>query len=360
MKTTRIHMTRQAGLTLIELMVSLVLGLVLMAGVIQLFAANKTSYQLTEQISAMQENGRYAMSRLERHIRMAGYTGCTGRDQEGLVINVEFAAASAFTPDNGVEGWEASNTGYGNYALLAKDDPVEDATGSKWSTAGSTAPTLDASTSAVETSDVIRLWHVDGDSVLVDVSGSTVSAGSTPPYAANDTMMLTDCTNADIVRVCSLSGNDASLNCTANGSLALLNGDGAAHAFKLAGWVYYIGKRGNTATNPPSLFRRQVSANGVAGNPQELVEGVEALQLQYGEDIDTVPDGVADAYVNANQVTDWNNVVSVRVHLLMQSANDNVVDGSQTFTFNGATVTASDGRLRYPFVATVSLRNRSR
>jgi type IV pilus assembly protein PilW len=360
MKMTSIHMIRQTGLTLIELMVSLVLGLVLMAGVIQLFAANKTSYQLTEQISAMQENGRYAMSRLEQHIRMAGYTGCTGRDQEGLVINIEFTAPTEFTPDNGVEGWEASGTGYGNYSVLADGATVTDATNSYWATAGATTPTIDGSTNAVSTSDVIRLWHLDGDGVLVDVSGSTVSAGSTPPYAANDTMMLTDCTNADIVRVCSVSGNDASLNCTANGSLALLNNDGPAHAFKLAGWVYYVGRRGGIATNPPSLFRREISANGVAGTAQELVEGVEALQLQYGEDTDTVPDGVADAYVNANQVTDWNNVISVRVHLLMQSTNNNVVDGSQTFNFNGASVTASDGRLRYPFVATVSLRNRSR
>ena len=360
MKTMKIHMGRQAGLTLIELMVSLVLGLVLMAGVIQLFAANKTSYQLTGQISAMQENARYAMSRLERDIRMAGYTGCTGRDQDGLVINIEFTATTRFTPDNGVEGWEANGTNYGNYSVIAYNAAVSDASSSGWTTAGATTPVLDSSTNAVSSSDVIRLWHVDGDGVLVDVSGSTVSAGSTPPYAAADTMMLTDCTNADIVHVCSLTGNDASLNCATNGSLNLLNSDGAAHAFKLAGWVYYIGKRGNTATNPPSLFRREISANGVAGTAQELVEGVEALQLQYGEDTDTVPDGVADAYVNANQVTDWNNVVSVRVHLLMQSANDNVVDGSQTFTFNGANVTASDGRLRYPFVATVALRNRSR
>ncbi|MCB1773874.1 MAG: PilW family protein [Gammaproteobacteria bacterium] len=358
MMSSRIY--RQAGLTLIELMVSLVLGLVLMAGVIQLFAANKTSYQLTGQISAMQENARYAMSRLERDIRMAGYTGCTGRDQEGVVINIEFTASSQFTPDNGVEGWEASNTSYGNYSVIADDASVSDASSSGWTTAGSTTPVLDSSTNALASSDVIRLWHVDGDGVLVDVSGSTVSAGSTPPYAAADTMMLTDCTNADIAHVCSLSGNDASLNCATNGSLSLLNSDGGAHAFKLAGWVYYIGKRGGTATNPPSLFRREISANGVAGTAQELVEGVEALQLQYGVDTGTVPDGVADAYVNANQVTDWNNVVSVRVHLLMQSDSDNVVDGSQTFSFNGATVTASDGRLRYPFVATVSLRNRSR
>jgi len=363
MKITCRLFFRQAGLTLVELMVALVLGMVLMAGMLQLFAANKTSFRLTENISAMQENARYAMSKLERDIRMAGYTGCTGRDQGNIVINTEFASTPAtFTPDNGVEGWEAGGTGYGNYSLLADDATVSDASTSGWTTAGGVV--LDGSTNAVDRSDVIRIWHVDGDGVLADVSGSTVSAGVPPPYAADDTIMLTDCSSVDIAHVCSVSGNDTELSCSQNNPLALLNADGSAHAFRLSGSVYYIGKRTTHPDYPdvpPSLYRREISQNASAGPAQELVEGVEAMQLQYGIDTDTVdPDGVANAYVDANNVADWNNVVSVRVHLLMQSLRDDLVDGSQTFAFNGAPVAASDGRLRYPFVSTVSLRNRSR
>jgi type IV pilus assembly protein PilW len=172
----------------------------------------------------------------------------------------------------------------------------------------------------------------------------------------------------DVVSVCNAvdSDFDTDLSCSPNTPLALLNDSGVAAAYKLAGWVYYVSKRTTDPDYPnvpPSLFRREISQNaqtGAAGNPQELVEGVEALQVQYGIDTETDPDGVADAYVDANNVPDWNNVVSVRVHLLMQSLRSDLVDGSQTFIFNGANVTASDGRLRYPFVATVSLRNRSR
>lgn len=357
--------SQQAGLTLVELLVALVISLVLMGGVVQLFVANKISYQLTEQVSAMQESARYAMWRLGRDIRMAGYTGCSGRDQEGVVINIGFPAASTFTPDNGIEGWEAAGTNYGSYATLAETAVPADASVSGWTTGGSTTPVLDGTTNAVGTSDVIRLWHTDGDGVLVDVSGSTVKAtGSTPPYSAGDTMMLTDCAMVDIAAVCSVSGSDASLAGTScpNGPSPQFLNDGAAHAFKLAGWVYYVGKRGGLPSSPSSLFRREIGVNGVAGVAQELVEGVEALQLQYGIDTDVDPDGVADAYVNADQVPDWNHVVSVRVHLLMQSLRTDVVDGSQTFAFNGATVISpsNSGRLRYPFVATISLRNRSR
>lgn len=354
---SRVH---QAGLTLVELMVALVLGLVLMAGVIQLFAANKTSYQLTDAVSTMQENARFSLSRLERDIRMAGFLGCTGRDQENVVINTEITAAAQFTPDNGIEGWEADGTGYGNYSII-EDAAVAEATDSGWKATGATDPVLDASTNSVANSDILRLWHVDGDGVLVDVSGTTVDAGTTPPYVKGDTMMLTDCASVDIVSVCDLTGNDASLNCAANNTpLNLLNATGSAHAFKLAGWVYFVGKRDNDADNPPSLFRREISQGGTAGAAQELVEGVESLQLLYGEDTDATRDGVADRYVDANQISDWNDVVSVRVQMLMQSRRTDLVEGSQTFTFNGVDVTATDGRLRYPFVATVSIRNRLR
>jgi type IV pilus assembly protein PilW len=354
--------SRQAGLTLVELMVALVLGLLLMAGVLQLFAANKQSFRLTEELSRMQEGARYATNLLERSIRMAGYLGCTGRQREFIVINNKLSSPpAAFSPEAGIEGWETSsvNTAYGSYAPIS-DASVSDASTSGWSTGGATSPVLDPATNSVANSDVLRVWHVDGAGVIADISGSTIEAQTTPAYAGNDVMMLTDCQSVDVVQVCSMSGDDAILNCGANSSPSdLLNSDGA-HAFKLAGWVYYVGKRGGTATNPPSLFRREISANATAGNEQELVEGVESLQLLYGEDTDTAnPDGVADRYVTANNVADWNNVVSVRVHLLMQSDRTDIVEGSQTFAFNGANVTTNDGRLRYPFVATISVRNRS-
>jgi type IV pilus assembly protein PilW len=333
-----------------------------MAGVLQLFAANKASYRLTEDISSMQESARFAMSQLEHDIRMAGFTGCTGRNQDNILIQPQFTLPNTFTAGNGIEGWEAAGTAYGGYSVLADDAAVSDASDSGWSTVGGVI--LDDDTNALSSSDVVRLWHVDGNGVLVNVSGGSVDAGKDPPYEANDTLMLTDCSRVDIVRVCSVDSDfDASLNCSPNTPLNLLNDSGVAVAYKLAGWVYYIGKRATDPDYPdvpPALFRREISLNSTAGNPQELVQGVEALQLQYGIDTSTVPDGVADAYVDADNVNDWNNVVSLRVHLLMQSFREDLVDGSQTFNFNGAAVTANDGRLRFPFVATVSLRNRSR
>ena len=60
-----------------------------------------------------------------------------------------------------------------------------------------------------------------------------------------------------------------------------------------------------------------------SNTPEELVEGVQALQIVYGEDTDA--DRIVNNYVAANAVTNWANIVSVSVSLLVrseQSGND--------------------------------------
>jgi type IV pilus assembly protein PilW len=134
---------------------------------------------------------------------------------------------------------------------------------------------------------------------------------------------------------------------------------------KLAGTIYYIGKRDNTSTNPPALFRRQLGSTGVAGNAEELVEGVEDMQILYGENTNNDASNSADRFVPADQVSDWDNVVSVRVSLLVQSIEDNLVPDGQAYTFNGVVYDGTggngalpaDGRLRRVFTATINLRN---
>lgn len=98
------------------------------------------------------------------------------------------------------------------------------------------------------------------------------------------------------------------------------------------------------------------------GTPQELVEGVEQMQIRYGVDTTTPnPDHVPDSYVAASGVGDWSQVVSVRIHLLLASVEENIVTTNQTVTFppgSGTSVTVSNRRLPQIFSTTVGLRNR--
>lgn len=84
------------------------------------------------------------------------------------------------------------------------------------------------------------------------------------------------------------------------------------------------------------------------------------MQIEYG--VDTTGDRAADSYQNADGVSDWSRVVSVRVSLLMASSEEKVAPtsgpGAQALTYNDSSVTA-DGRLRQVFGTVVTIRNRA-
>ena len=67
---------KNAGFGLVELMVSITLGLLLTAAVMQTLVAANTSYRIQDSLSQIQEAGRYAIHFLGKDLRMAGYMGC--------------------------------------------------------------------------------------------------------------------------------------------------------------------------------------------------------------------------------------------------------------------------------------------
>ncbi len=66
---------RQAGMTLIEVMVSITVGLILLSGVISIFSSNKLAYRLQESTNVLDENARYALNQLQYHLRMGDHWG---------------------------------------------------------------------------------------------------------------------------------------------------------------------------------------------------------------------------------------------------------------------------------------------
>ena len=70
-----------------------------------------------------------------------------------------------------------------------------------------------------------------------------------------------------------------------------------------------------------------------AGAPQELIEGIEAMQILYGEDTDG--DRLVNAYVKADAVTNWNNVISVTFAMLIRSVEPNAPE-TDTRTYTAA------------------------
>jgi type IV pilus assembly protein PilW len=106
----------QRGLTLIELMVALVLGLIIVLGVTQTFISAKNTYLTQNAASAMQEDARYLLSRMSQEIRMTGMFGCMNVTTPPQNNPVPFTDAQAL-PIN----WIVDNANGNRLVLITAD-----------------------------------------------------------------------------------------------------------------------------------------------------------------------------------------------------------------------------------------------
>ena len=366
---------RQRGLSLVELMVALALSASLMAGVVGVFVAMFQADRTQEGVSRIQESGRFALNFLSQDLRMAGWLGCSSTIDRTTINNTLNGPPPSFQPNRSIQGWEADGSDPGVINNAAANEAVGNTAVSGWSTSGGNV--ID-STRALPGTDIFRIWNADP---TIDATVNSVSPGASTVVNVNNVtipngtiLLLSDCEKADWVQACTTQtiGSPVTLNMTLSSgctpgniaNLTLQSGAGAK-VLKLSGTVYYIGKRDNVATNPPTLFRRTLGTTGIAGTAEELVEGVEDMQILYGENTNNDNNSAADRFVPADQVTDWANVVSVRISLLVQSLENNLVAAPQAYTFNGVIYNGTsgnganppDGRLRRVFTTTINLRN---
>ncbi|HSH29208.1 MAG TPA: PilW family protein [Thiohalobacter sp.] len=331
MNRTYAHHSRQAGVTLVELMVAMTVSLILLAGVLQIFQANRQSYRVQEALARTQENGRFAIEFLTRDIRMADFWGCTNTIGK---LNNNLDSTSANFIDFAAGGLDGTE---GATALAPDSLVLRSATGNGMDV---TPPT---SASASSTDDVL-------------VPGNNLQEG--------DIILVSDCESADIAQVTGnpgsgsvphasgtahQPGNCATASAGCPGNLSKVYREGS-RVFRARSVTYDI--RNNTTTGEPGLWR---TIDG--GAAQELVDGIENLQILYGEDTDD--DQTADRYVDAGNVGDMENVVSVRVAVVSRSYTDNLTGGTaQNYNIFGTQQTPTDNRLRQVYTATIGVRNR--
>lgn len=340
----------QHGFSLVEMMVAMVIGLILIAGVIQIFISSKQSYRVQDSMGRLQENARFAMDYLTREARMAGFTGCF-KDNPSTIENI------LNNPSD--YAWDINNMLAGNEATSS----------SSWT------PALDASLSGTVKggTDVITIRHMSSQGIQLvppDYSSSAQLFVNSPNgLSIGDILMVTDCTQGSIFQATNIAFNNGGgttkydITHASSGSFSPGNSGphlsnefkAGAEVAKLDTTVFFIA---TGASGEPALFERTLGNS--SGTPslsnQELVEGVEDMQVLYGEDTDG--DGSANKYVTADAVGNMGNVVSMRISLLMRTADDNLVNSPQTYNYNGSSVTATDRRIRRVFNSTVKLRNR--
>lgn len=322
----------QQGLTLVEMMVAMTIGLVLLGGIITVLSSSQNTYRVNEAMARLQENARYAFQLLSRDIRMAGYRGCAG---DGVAVTnvLEDATGFLWRLDQSLEGFEAGANGW--------------------------APALPSEVTSPQGSrDVIVVRGVEGIGANVlshpsDSAGLNIPSGS--GLQADDAVLVSNCQGAAIFQVTGISTSGGQDTIEHDGGAGKPNSTAALGRTFTDGEIARIGTRiYYIRLNPrgiPALYWRS------GGNIEELVEGIENMQIQYGEDTDG--DRAADIYRTADQVADWEAVVSVRIDLLVQSVEDGIASQPQAYTFNGAAVVPADRRLRQVFSTVISLRNRA-
>jgi type IV pilus assembly protein PilW len=116
-----------------------------------------------------------------------------------------------------------------------------------------------------------------------------------------------------------------------------------AEVMKMVIHTYYLD---TNSAGVPALFRASMGTNASI-NKEELVEGIEDMQLLYG--VDTDDDNVVNKYVTSALVPDFSDVVTVRITLTVRTIEDNIA---------GEVTLEGDRRLRRKFTTSIAIRNR--
>jgi type IV pilus assembly protein PilW len=382
MNTVSIPGRRDGGFTLVELMVAMALGLILTLAMSSVYLFGKSAFSRQEQLSSLQQGVRTAFEYLASDARMVGHLGCyTGKATPPAGLATGTIATNYAV---GIEGYEYKTAGAA--LTLSSSNPANMTTAGNFEVNTAAAGVLTIPLTTVSSdgltpgSDVLVIRTVVGKPQrltadlaasatamsLQVVSGGTCSDGSTGKvsgFCNGSHGLVASCTNARTFSV-TAAASSGSLTTSNLGPDAFVAG--TSEVFPMQTIAYYI-KRSESGTTT-SLYRRIFNGDPAGGVEQELIEGVESMQLRYGVDT-TLPDadGVIDGnYQTAEAVANWSRVVAVRLSLLMRATdpvpNDVAVPASGLVNDVAVTYpTAASGARQFDrrvFTTTVAVRNK--
>ncbi|MFZ2267187.1 MAG: PilW family protein [Azonexus sp.] len=320
-KTRQISLP-EAGLTLVELMVSMAIGLFLVGAVSTLYVKTRGGFDYANEVARIQETGRFAFGAIGRDIRSAGYNGC-GYSSKTRTINILTDAATDpflnfLTPIRGYNGSSYPS------AML---------------TSGGDAP--------ISGTDALILIGGDSSREMV-VKAHVVPNITTATHAfkAGEILLGTDCAKASIFHVAGITATTVShatggtpanchqainLACSATSSSVSATLKPGSLLMPVFSNAYFIANSASGSTR--SLWMMQMVGE-TDGTPtaRELLVGVTDMQITYG--IDSNNDGKIDS--STDSPSNWNQVASISIALTAESANTKIssTKGKITKTFN--------------------------
>ncbi|MEJ0100545.1 MAG: prepilin-type N-terminal cleavage/methylation domain-containing protein [Pseudomonadota bacterium] len=302
------HQRRQHGFSLVELMISMLLGLIVIAGATSVFLSNKQLYRTSTALGRVQENSRTAFDLITRDLRQSRLTGCGNQDpvpRNNLNANTDPANWYANFAANGLIGYDGGS---------ADDNPA--------------VTTLPAASNHISGTDSLMLIGASDIAYslnsLYDADDGLDILESSPELAAGDVIVVCDPAKADIVQITSISGGKFKLEATGMGpGNASVPDDNSYNlnsmVSRLKAVSWYIGCN-SVATTPAcdpeqggtSLYRINAvgNASSVSVVPQsdEMVRGVAAVDFKFHKPGDP-------GFTDTAGVTSWApaNVDAVRI-----------------------------------------------
>lgn len=323
----------QRGLTIIELMVSILLSSFLLLGILQLFINSNGADRANSSLARLQENGRIALDMLKQDLRRTGYQGCASPSAESRVNSSQTFPLDAMGVQN-VELNEGAGTASDSLVMRHA------------------TPTLMRATSI-------------GSSQVTFISGGNISFAAGNRYE----FILTNCDDVAIFTGVASTRSDnpdlltkdampnrytlTSLQGANNGTAPSLYGipSGAGSQFlQVVGNTYDI-RNDATNGNRPTLYK----------NAAAMIADVENFQVLYG-----VESAGQTSWIDASGMNDAlrQRVSRLQISLVMSSP-DEVADQTNNLPFAIANIGAdtqlaaiADRRLRRVFNTVVDVRNR--
>jgi prepilin-type N-terminal cleavage/methylation domain-containing protein len=335
----------QRGVSLVELMIALTLSAILIAGVIQVFASNKKSFEITTDLGLMQESGRIGTAVIAGSVRMAGHWGGVQPDQVKQI-------------SNGVTGPGGCNAAW----VLATGEPVRGYEGA--ASIGDVVTDSDLPAGCIASGDYIP----DTDLLVVRYADA---------YELFDDATLAETGNADRFFSRVSVGQQATLfqGSDSSSAVSAIADDDGVYNFGYRTELYFlrpcsIKTDGACTDGIPTLTRLTLSGDQFV--QQALVEGVEQMQFEYGTDEDG--NHTVDRYQTASDLShsdDWLQVISVRISLITRASaldlgineqgTEYLLVGDMASAGSGYVVAAADRHYRRKqYTREINLRNRTR
>lgn len=300
-------LSRQSGVSLVELMIAMMLGLFLMYALVEILINGKQSFGSANHLSRLQENGRIATNLVVSDVKRAGY-------------------------------WGGNSNVPGVAGTLDQLDPAAscDPNGRAWSRMIS-QPVFGINDARTGYNCIPAVSYLRGDVLVVRHAAPWIAPA---PLIATRTYLRSSLFEGKI-----FIGSDEAI-------LDNLVDDTPQSVREIQAHAYYVGPSGRSCNGAevPSLFRVRLGDDGKP-TADELLPGIEHLQVQYGID---------GQYLNANEIAlaDWGDVVTVRLWLLLRAeCPETGYSDNRTITMGDTNYVVNDSFRRQLYSSVVMLRN---